>query len=134
MCGYEVIAHAKTGAVKCAYGAYRQTGYRLEKGQPVSAGVLSVTAFRSEQVFILKRKGTAFFKSSKITSPQEALRLIKTPLVLLATTGVLPRTRTIPRTTRGISSSLLAAAAIRTTTIRTIQMGFVAYGFWNKNT
>ncbi|HFK5879070.1 TPA: hypothetical protein ACGYSL_003001 [Legionella pneumophila] len=61
------------------------------------------------------------------------MRLIKTPLVLLATTGVLPRTRTIPRTTRGTSSSRLVAA-IRTTTIRTIQMGFVAYGFWNKNT
>ncbi|HAT3881903.1 TPA: hypothetical protein I8672_003364 [Legionella pneumophila] len=80
------------------------------------------------------QRDCSFFKGSKITSPQEALRLIKTPLVLLATTGVLPRTRTIPRTTRGISSSLLAAAAIRTTTIRTIQMGFVAYGFWNKNT
>ncbi|WP_155823811.1 hypothetical protein [Legionella shakespearei] len=43
---------------------------------------------------------------------------------LLATTGVLPRTRTIRRTTRGTRTSPPVAAATRTT-IRTISLVFV---------
>jgi hypothetical protein len=51
---------------------------------------------------------------------------------LLATTGVLPRTLAIPPTTRGTSFSRLVAAAIRTTTIRTIFLVSVVLGVLTK--
>jgi len=50
---------------------------------------------------------------------------------LQAITGALPRTRSIRRTTRGTRTSVLAAA-IRTTTIRTISLALGVLGVLNK--
>jgi hypothetical protein len=51
---------------------------------------------------------------------------------LLATTGVLPRTPAIHRTTRGTSTSRLVVAAIRITTIRITLLALGVLGVLNK--
>jgi hypothetical protein len=102
----------------------------LEKISTGKARIIIAKVVMSEHDFIKSAKGLPE-RVVKRYCDKRPCRDVNT-FELLATTGVLPRARPIRRTTRGTSTLLPAVVATRTTTIRTISLGFAVSRVLNK--